>query len=278
MAGFYPDVPANRFAYHLDGTTVLLRDGSNNLYNMTSSAANINDEDFATGYNVDSGKNGIIFMFPELRNVQGYLFSQSTNSSWLSSLTLESSTDTTSGIDGTWTMVANPFQMLTNTLVPQYRQSINAISANLVKALRFNFTEGSGTNEIRGLHLYGSIPVTENPDRLIFWEPVNNNETPGPYFDWGDIPLSTAATKQFRIKNNSATLTANSIAVSAGPLTYTMALQFSTDNVSFSSSINIGNLVPGATSSILYVKRTVPGGESLRVQAIVLSAVASSWT
>lgn len=277
MAGFYPDVPANRFAYHLDGTTVLLRDGSNNLYDMTASAANINDEDFATGYNVDS-RNGIIFIFPELRNVLGYFFSQSTNSSWLSSLTLESSTDTTNGLDGTWVMVANPFQMVTNTLVPQYRQNINTVSATSVKAVRFNFVEGSGTNEIRGLHLYGNIPVTQNPNRLIFWEPVNNNEAPGPYFDWGDMPLSTAATKQFRVKNNSSTLTANSITLSAGPVTYSMALQYSTDNVSFASSVNIGNLAPGATSSVLYVKRTVPGGESLRVQAIGLRAAAASWT
>ena len=282
MAGFYPDVPGNRFAYHLDGTIVLLKDSSNNLDDITGSAASLNDEDMSNGVSIDS-KNSLIFVFPELRNLQGYFLSQ-TQSNYdgfynMTPQSLESSADTTNGLDGTWTVIVNPWSRVIGSLVPQYRQNINAAAASGIKGLRFNFADnGNAAHNFVGLHLYGNIPITQNPNRLIFWEPINNNETPGPYFDWGDRPRSTAQTKQFRIKNNSSTLTANSIGVTGSAQTYTMALDFSTDNVSFASSVNIGNLTPGATSGILYVRRTVPAGETLRVQAIRMSAIAASWS
>lgn len=277
MAGFYPDVPANRLAYHLDGTVVLLKDSSNGLTDITGSSVNLNDEDasslvYATPYNA------VIFLFPALRNIQAYFASYDRNASSFNPGTLQASSDTTNGLDGTWSTVVNPWVVTENSVVPDYRNSIDAGAASMIKALRFNYTHGGYSYNLRALHLYGTIPLTENPDRLIFWEPINNNETPGPYFDWGDIPRGTASTKQFRIRNNSATQVANSITISASAATYTMAVEFSTDNVSFASSINIGNLASGATSSILYVRRTVPAGEPLRVQAVRMSAVAGSWT
>lgn len=280
MAGFYSDVPGNRFAYHEDGTIVLTKDGSNNLYDVTTSAVNINDEEFSNGINMN-GRNSLIFFFPELRDIQGYYVATNTSGSYpygsVTPSSLEVSTNTTNGLDGTWTVIANPWIRVNNSTVPQYRQNINAASASLIKAIRFNFSAPQADNDIRTLHIYGSVPVTQNPNRLIFWEPVNNNPAPGPYFDWGDIPRSTAQTKQFRIRNNSSTLTANSITVSSSAVTYTMALEFSTDNITFASSVNIGALAPATTSGILYVRRTVPATETLRVQAIRLSAIAASW-
>lgn len=276
MAGFYPDVPGNRWAYHLDGTIILTKDGSNGLYDVTASSVNMNDEDQSSGVDV-SGRYGIIFIFPELRNLQAYFSSHYNNASSLTPQTLETSADTTNGLDGTWTTVVNPWVSINGSTIPQYRNSIQAAAASGVKALRFNFTQGGYSHHLKSFHLYGTIPAAQNPNRLIFWESVNNNETPGPYFDWGDMPAGTAQTKQFRIKNNSTTLAANSIDISAGAQTYTMAVEFSTDNVSFASSINVGNLAPGAISSVLYVRRTVPAGEPLRVQAVRMSAVAGSW-
>lgn len=280
MAGFYADVPANRWAYHLDGTKLFTKDSSNTLYEVTSSAASINDEDVANGIDLNS-RNAFILIFPELRNLQAYFISTNNEStSYFTPGSLEVSSNTTNGLDGTWSTVQNPWVRTNNSTVPQYRTAIQSAAASSIKAIRFNFndTQSGWYDYLRALHLYGTIPLTENPDRLIFWEPVNNNETPGPYFDWGDIPLSTAQTKQFRIKNNSATLTASSISVSAGAQTYTMAVEFSTDNTSFISSIDIGNLAPGATSSVLYVRRTVPATETIRVQAIRMTATASSWS
>lgn len=282
MAGYYPDVPGNRFAYHVDGSTILLKDGANTLYDITSSSASLNDEDLSNGLSVDS-RNSLILVFPQLRNLQGYFISYTAGnyggSYDMTSQSLQSSVDTTNGLDGTWSTVVNPWTLHINKMSPEYRQNISSAAASGIKGLRFNFTDNGNTwHEFRGVHLYGSIPVTQTPDRLIFWESLNDNETPAAYFDWGDIPRSTAQTKQFRIKNNSATQTANSITISAGAQTYTMALELSVDNVSFSSSVNIGNLGPGVVSSTLYVRRTIPADEPLRAQAIRLSAVAASWS
>lgn len=273
MAGFYPDVPANRFAYHLDGTKVFGLDASNVLTELTAAqTAIMNDED--SDWQTIGPFVALIFIFPELRDISGYYF----DDFWgVASGALQSSTDTTTGLDGTWTSIVNPWlKQVTVDPLPTYRTAISPATAGSIKALKFNFASSS----IRpaAVHLYGSIPATSNPDRLIFWEPTNNVATTGAYFDWGDVVQGTSQTKQFRIKNNSSTLTANSINLSTGAETFAMSVTFSTDNVTYNASINIGNLAPGALSSVLYVKRTVPAAEPLRIQACRMKASAGSWT
>ena len=272
MAGFYPDVPANRFAYHLDGTKIFELDGANTLTEITSQAAAFNDEDgdAATTY----GAVALIFIFPELRDINGYYLVDN----WgVAPGSLQYSTNTTTGLDGTWTTIVNPWSRFVATNPsPTYRTTISPAVAGSVKALRFNFT--SGNNALATVHLYGSIPPTQNPDRLIFWEPVTNAATSGAYFDWGDVVQGSSYTKQFRIKNNSATLTANGVTLSTGAETFAMSLTYSTDNVTYNSSLNIGNLAPGALSSVVYVRRSVPAAEPLRIQACRMKASATSWT
>lgn len=271
MAGFYTDVPANRFAYHLDGTKIFMIDSANTLTEITAQATLFNDED--ADYHQTSGQT-VLFIFPELRDLSAYYF----DDYWgVTPQTLQVSSDTTTGLDGTWTTVVNPWsrQVAVNP-IPTYRTAINTAVAGSIKGIKFNFN--SSTIRIATIHLYGSIPTTSNPNRLIFWEPVNNNATGGAYFDWGDVVQGSSQTKSFRIKNNSSTQTANSVAISTGAETFGMALQFSTDNATFTASINIGNLAPGALSNVLYVKRAVPVGEPLQVQTSYLKAHANSWT
>jgi hypothetical protein len=269
MAGFYPDVPGQRFAYHLDGTKIYLLDDSNVLTDITSIAATINDED-ADYANVGIGR--IIFLFPEKRNLSGYYFDgyfQGTN--------LYVSSDTTTLLDGTWTSIANPW--IANNVgdpLPEYRQNINPITAGSVKALKFTNSPGNGYR-IYSIHLYGSIAATENPDRLIFWNATLDQATDGPYFDWGDVVQGQSYTKTFRIKNNSSSKTAQSIGLSAGAETFGMAVQFSTDNVTYTPTLTIGDLAPGAISSTVYVKRSVPASEPLQLQVCRFKASAGSW-
>lgn len=274
MAGYYPDVPGNRFAYHLDGTKVYTIDNTNTLTDITAQAATFNDED--GDYYGTPSMISLMFLFPELRDVNGYFYLDNWSGGWNS---LQVSTDTTTGLDGTWTTAINPWIKDTSisTPAPDYRTKINPLSASSVKALKFNFNAMTNSR-LYVLHLYGSIPPTSNPDRLIFWEPVNNNATGGAYFDWGDLIQGSSQTKQFRIKNNSSTKTANSITLSAGVETYGMSAAFSLDNVTYSATLNIGTLAPGAISSVIYVKRTVPANEPLQLQAIHYKASAASWT
>lgn len=273
MAGFYPDVPANRFAYHLDGTKVFGLDVSNVLTEFTAAqTAMMNDED--SDYQTIGPYVAIIFIFPEVRDISGYYI----DDFWgVTPGALQSSTDTTTGLDGTWTSIVNPWlRQVAIDPLPTYRTAISPATAGSVKAIKFNFNNSS----IRpaAIHLYGAIPSVSNPDRLIFWQPVTNAATGGAYFDWGDVVQGTSQTKQFRIKNNSATLTANNISLSVGAETFAMGVTFSTDNVTYNASINIGNLAPGALSSVLYVRRAVPAAEPLRIQACRMKASAASWT
>lgn len=269
MAGFYPDVPGNRFPYHLDGTKIYLHDDNNVLTDVTSIAATINDED-ADYANLGAGR--LVFLFPEKRDLSGYYFDgyyQGTN--------LYVSSDTTNLLDGTWTSIANPW--IANNVgdpLPEYRQNINPITAGSVKALKFTNSPTNGFR-IYSLHLYGSIPAIENPNRLIFWDASLDQPTGGAYFDWGDVVQGQSYTKTFRVKNNSSTQTAQSITLSTGSETFGMALQFSTDNVTYTPTLSIGNLAAGATSSTIYAKRSVPASEPLQLQACRLKASASTW-
>ncbi len=271
MAGFYTDVPGNRFAYHLDGTAIYIIDSTNTLTNITSGAASFNDED--GDYPQYSGQS-FLFIFPELRNLSGYYF----NDMWgVGPQSLQFSSDTTTGLDGTWTTIVNPWARdMTGGTLPSYRTKINPVSAGSVKGLKFNF--GSSGIRPANIHLYGDIPSSSNPDRLIFWEPVNNNATGGSWFDWGDLVQGTSQTKTFRIKNNSGTKTANSILLTAGTETFAMSVDFSSDDITYTPSLSLGDLAPGAVTGVLYVRRTVPASEPLRMQAAYFKAAASSWT
>ncbi|HET7630305.1 MAG TPA: hypothetical protein VFK03_02935 [Candidatus Saccharimonadales bacterium] len=274
MAGFYPDVPGNRFAYHLDGTQVFMKnDSTNELTQLsTTSLSLMNDED-SDAFQFDPYGRTIIFVFPEPRQFSGYYIStDDTNVS-----TIRTSTDTTNGLDGTWVTLTSDAVQSSGSPIPSYRTNAQTVAGGVVKAISMYLGDEYSTDNVYALHLYGSIPLTSNPDRLIFWEPINDNATDGAYFDWGDIGQGTSKTKTFRIKNNSSTKTASSITLASTAVTYGMTVQFSTDDVNYSASINIGDLAAGATSSVLYVKRSVPANEPMQVQACYFTADAASW-
>lgn len=274
MAGFYPDVPGNRFAYHADGTQMYLKDSLNNLTQLsTDDLSKLNDEDNDSAATGDVDAKTLIVIFPEMRNFTGYYIDCDSSAG-----ALKTSTDTTNGLDGNWTTVAANFNIRApSDPVPDYRTSATAVAGGVVKAISFSFGDPSFSSVINVLHLYGTVPLTENPDRLIFWEPVNDNATSGTYFDWGDLAQGTVSTKQFRIKNNSSTKTASSITLSSTAVTFAMTVELSTDGTNYASTINIGDLAPGTISSVLYVRRTVPAAEPLRPQALYLQASATTW-
>ncbi len=52
----------------------------------------------------------------------------------------------------------------------------------------------------------------------------------------------------------------------------------SLDNVTYTSTIAVGSLAPGAISSVLYIKRTTPSDDQLSVRAGRIVAVATSFS
>lgn len=294
MAGFYSDVPAHRFALDLDGTIFKRLDaGKTTLSDAQTSSTIISDTDSDT-YQLDpvigsypgtATRGYYVLVFPELRNIDAYFVSVTGN--YAQGKELEYSSDTTDGLDGTWT-VANTNWSYSGGVSPHYRLNIVSQPMLNVKALRFGY--GSSSNgysinysfNLACLHLYGSIVGGQNPDRLRYWHPTLDQEAGPAHFDFGDVPQGTQKVIQFRIRNNSSSLTANTIGLTRDSPSYsdvTTGLSFSSDNVTYTTTLAVGTLAPGGTSAVLYVKRTVGAAETASVPKDGrITATATSWS
>jgi hypothetical protein len=292
MAGFYPDVPAPRIAYDRDGTVGFFSPtwGPSTVTQLVSAdMRNWNDENDSTsltnsGLPTFGGATNITtgLIFPELRDVLGYYIV----SIW-GVTAIQTSVDSTNGTDGTWvTAVANAADA--GSTVPAYRTGINAVSWLGIKAIRFQQSVKQSNEHPRTLHLYGVISNNTGLDKLRTWHPTldepldDNTSADGAFFDWGDVARGTTQDRAFRIKNNSATLTANSIVLSPEVLTDTsptVASQMTlSDGGAFTGSLNIGSLAPGVISPVITLRRTIASNATLSLWAGRININPGSWT
>lgn len=305
MAGFYPDVPGPRMPYDRDGTTglrILPSVGTvSQLTALEMAALNDQSGSQVLGHDVNGLQRGICFIFPEQRDIVGCWVTKRQDSAFsITPNALQSSNDTTNGIDGTWTTVVTPWTAETTPSTagatfpvskPLMRTSILAAVAGPVRALRWLGTMVSGATltDIWGtIHVYGEPSSGAILHRLRIWHPTLNQEVDPAHFDWGDVPRGSSATKDFRIKNDSATLVANSVSVShevVGSGTDNVGVvpvvpQFLlSDGGAFDASLLVGPLAPGAISGVLTVQRTTPVGADLGLWLTLrMVALAGSWT
>lgn len=287
MAGFYPDVPGNRFAYDKDGTYLAIKhNGTGVITEISASAGVMNDEDTADYYEFGGYANtsiDFIIIFPEHRDLYGYFFG--VNNFTMSLGALEYSSDTTDGQNGTWTAAQNPFVYYYGSAVlPMYRTAIQPLSLSNVKSLRFKLTpQQSGypsylNPRLYALHLYGQIHAGANNERLAFWDSSLNQECAGSFFDYGDVAQGNSQTKTFQLKNLSSASTANSVILAADDKSTGMVAEFSTDGTNYANPLDIGNIAPGATTADIYCRTTLSASQTVRVEASHLSATASSWS
>lgn len=287
MAGFYPDVPAPRMAYDIDGTVGFRLSAVRSGTVTALSNANLitwNDETTSTiTVGPASSSNSFGLIFPQLRDIVGFLYWTGVGNS-----TFDVSSDTTNGVDGTWSSPATLTNLATAGGAPQtLRTNILTVSWTGVKAVRETHAHGgSPTSSI--WHIYGTISSGETPDRLRMWhptldEPLDDNTTAdGAHLDWAEVTQGTTADKTFRIKNESATLTANSIDITTEVLTDASPaigpqITYS-DGGAFATTLNIGNLSPGTLSSVITVRRTTSSSAALSVWWWRTVAEAGSWT
>lgn len=293
MAGNYPDVPGNRWAYDRDGTKVVVLDPlqASVVYEMTTAdMERLNSEDPSEiGYLSSSFNTAVLVavIFPELRDIVGYYANYYAD--WSTGTpggvaALRTSVDTTNGIDGTW-VTEDP--AWTDGVPSQVgMRTIESISLTGKKAILFATGGGSGAgrNGIRKIHLFGTVPLTESPDRLVLWHPTLDQPVGPAYFDWGNVPRGSTADRTFRVKNNSASLQANDITVTMEALTDTSPTvvgqhTFSEDGLSFGAILNIGNLAPGAISNVLTVRRITPSNATLSLWwTRIVAEAASGWS
>lgn len=278
MAGNYPDVPSWRFALDRDGTQWFWMDDSNVVTAMTTGQVAILQDE--SDSEIDNTGPRVLLIFPELRDVDGY-FIEGWRDFAPSGVTVETSVNSTNGVDGTWvTQRVGYFD--TNPVNPRYRTSIQSSTFLAIKAVRLS-TVGANNFRWRCVHLYGEPSPAQNPNRLILWHPTLDQRVGQAYFDWGNVPRSSSADVTFRVKNNSATLTASAVRVAMDVLTDTTPSvpgqhSISKDGMTFGAQQTlVADLAPGAISPILTLRRVTPTNAVLSVWAHRIFAEAGGW-
>jgi hypothetical protein len=123
---------------------------------------------------------------------------------------------------------------------------------------------------------------TTPDDNLVLYDSASDERVGAAYFDFGDVRQTSSADKQFRVHNNSVAQTASTITISCETLTDTTPsvppqFTFSTDGTTFSATVTIASLAPGATSSALTVRRVTPSNATLSLWWARIVASAGSW-
>lgn len=295
MAGFYPDVPAPKMALDKDGTQWFGISGAGAVEAVTSTKianmTGLNNSVTSTTYSYTppgggTGTNSkVAVVFPEPRDIAG-LFAAGSNSAGgqdQMSIRWEYSTNTTNGLDGTWTTCVSTYTA-PQYAIPAGRSSILTVALSAVRGLRVFNLHSSYNMQVQALHVYGAVSAGAGGDRLAIWHPTLDMPAPGTLFDWGDVPRNTTSTRTFRVKNLSASKTAGapraalSSIVEASPTVIGQHL-LSADGSTWLSQLTLADLAPGAISPVLSLRRTTvataqPGLYMIRVFA----EVTTTWT
>jgi hypothetical protein len=294
MAGNYPDVPAPRIPYDKDGSVGYVIYPSNAVIALTTTQLQrLNDESDDAYVSVHPAGTGTHYwgiMFPQQMDLAAYFLDVS--GSWAGRWAtvpadMATSPDTTNGLDGTWTTFVNPVAIAispTDPTRPSYRTQINTSVVSNIKSVRFKFIPADYPDPafLESLHLYGT-PHTVSGDQLMAWHPTLNQPLGGADLDWGNVPRNSSADKTFRVKNVSATKTANSVVLTLDTLTDTSPSVLGQHTVSynggaFAGTATIGNLAPGAISQLCTVRRITPSNAVLSLWALRVNAIAASFT
>lgn len=284
MAGSWPDLPNPRIEFDRDGTRVYTIVGTTVTEVTGTPLTQMNDESSGSQWRPSVNNWMVMFVFPELRDIT-HLFIDCWSAGQTSKV--EWSNDSTTGLDGTWTTAAAAFTVDGANLTEQrYRTDITAIAGLTgVKMVRFS---GAGW-ALNSLHMYGVASAGQNLNRLRFWHPTLDqplSQTPA-LLDWGNVAQGTSDVRQFRVKNDSPSLTAGGVTVFMQALTEASPTQvsqhtLSSDNVNFVASaspgLSLGTLAAQAISGVLYLKRTTLSSAQLSLWRQRLVAAASTWS
>lgn len=262
----YTALPDRRMPYDNDGTVVGRGDLANGITAWFSGAnlITLNDSVIYESIYTPGTYNPLTVwaFFPETREVtawHGGIWNGDDGA--YTTQTIRGSTDTTNGLDGTWEVATLSGGSATDrSNLYAWRSSIKPISfTGGKKAVRCESTSGN-VKQIGCLHLYGEKLAGQTPDDIIY---IDHDTTPGVEFaapeDFGDQPLGTSVVRQFRVKNTSATKTANTINIQCNDSDFTI----SENGTTWVVTINIASLGPGAQSATMYVRCTTPAPGAL---------------
>lgn len=284
MAGNYMDAPASRIAYDRDGSVgvSVSAAGVPTMLNISQMQAFNAESEAATAPPTGSRRVAIIFPIP--MDLKAFFLAMG----GVNTVTIETSKDSTTGVDGTWTQQVSALGY-SRDVKPNYRRAdqvttLPSGAANLdVRGIRFSGATAD-LQTVRAFHVYGDPASGATPDRIAAWHPTLDQPLPPTQFDWGNVPRSSSADRSFRIKNLSATLTAEDIDVYTEALTPGVPSVAGMHTISgnggstFLSSFTIDSLAPGAISDVLILRRTVPDDAQVSVWSARVAADVTTWT
>jgi hypothetical protein len=289
MAGLYPDAPGHRLVLDKDGTG-LYSVSSTSVSTLLATMGLINDESDGTGIAFTGvASKYAVLLFPEKRDLAGYFIYVAPPSSGTLTVGIDTSVNTTNGVDGTWVSLVSPALVVANNApfgqsTVSYRDGIQAAVRAGIKGLRISVVPSIAANPatLATVHLYGSISAGQVLDRLAIWDPILDQPVGPAYFDWGDTPRGSSMDRPFRVKNLSATLTANTVVVSTDALSDTVpsvpGQHLLSENASaFAATVSIPSLLAGQISGVVTLRRVTPADAVLSLWCLRLIAAAQSW-
>lgn len=283
MAGNYMDAPGHRMAYDRDGSIGGGVSSTGVITALTASQLQGFNAEAESTTAPPSGSRMIAIVFAVPVDLAAVFLAASTTAT----LSIWTSKDTTTGLDGTWTQrfaAANYFQ----SVKPNYRQAASLSTfpggsdSNNIQGIRIVGT--ADISPLRAFHIYGTPSASATPDRIQLWHPTLNQPLGPAYFDWGNVPRSSSADRSFRIKNTSPTRTANDIEVYIEALTpgspSVPGMHTISENAgaTFLPSVSVDELTPGEISDVLILRRVVPSNAQTSVWSARLGADVGTWT
>lgn len=282
-AGSYPDAPSRRMALDDDGTFW----GRYNTEGGTGAMVEISEAVQETATD-EENTNAILWVqnvdgyfhhiFPELRELDGYFLAVAA----VNTFGVYTSGDTTNGYDGTWTQRQAPGTgwFYTDNYA-NYRSGILSAAVSNVRGVRLTKVGGVGSNDdVKGWHLYGEISAGETPDRLLWFDDNTDLEFSKP-IDYGDKPRGSAEDYVVYLKNNSGSLSANSVQITAEDLYLGSGswFTFAEGAGSFQSTLALGSSIGSAANSANITIRVIrPDAATVGLHAARAYANVGSWT
>lgn len=279
--GLYPAAPGQRMAYDRDGSVMVHWIGgvgaTGTIVTMTNSQLVLmNNESSDTSVSYGGTAYGQALIFPELRDIDGFHLNAQNNYG----NTFQTSSDTTNGQDGTWVTRMASFAVSANSDNGWYRNNINGLAVSNVKAIRFT----AAYNQY-SFHIYGKPSAGQNPNRFIFWHATLDQELAGNALDpgdGGDVTRGQTYNMTFRVKNNSATLTATNLTLSVEALTdnspsVVNMFTLSYAGGAFGANATAPSLAPGAISGVFTLRFVVSPTAQTVVASPRINAVAQTY-
>lgn len=290
MAGNYMDAPNYRLPWDSDGSVLTFISANGEVVAGTGTERRTINSESDSGVSPPTNTPTVAVVFPEPIDITAVFASHDAEGSTIT-WTVQLSKDTTNGYDGTWTTIHSGLALPT-VVRPLYREESRLIwlnsgaVANGVRGVRFrssSYQTGTPSWTMNAIHVYGSPSASASKDRIAFWHPTNNAQVSPSYLDWGNVPRSSSATRQFRLKNLSNTLDAVDLEMQIEslfpgvPSVAGMHLLSEDGGNTFTNLIQIPSLSAGSISPIYQIRRVVPASASLGVWAARIIVEVAAW-